>query len=175
MAMSFQAKQAMVAEVSDVATRAHSAVLAEYRGLTAGQMDSLRVNARQGGAYLKVIKNNLAKLALKGTDYECMSDAFVGPVILGFSLEDPGSAARVVSDFRKDHQALKVTAISFNGQLLPGEQLDRLAKLPTRDEALAQLMRVMKAPVEKLTRTTREPVAKLSRTVAAVRDQKQAA
>ncbi len=175
MAMSFQAKQAMVAEVSDVATRAHSAVIAEYRGLTAGQMDALRVNARQGGAYLKVIKNSLAKLALKGTDYECMNDAFKGPVILGFSLEDAGSAARVVSDFRKSNEALKVMAISFNGQLLPGEQLDRLAKLPTRDEALAQLMRVMKAPVEKLTRTTREPVAKLSRTVAAVRDQKQAA
>ena len=175
MAMSFQAKQAMVAEVSDVANRAHSAVIAEYRGLTAGQMDALRVNARQGGAYLKVVKNSLAKLALKGTDYECMSEAFVGPVILGFSLEDPGSAARVVSDFRKDHDALKVTAISFNGQLLPGEQLDRLAKLPTRDEALSQLMRVMKAPIDKLARTTREPVAKLSRTVAAVRDEKQAA
>ncbi len=175
MAMSFQAKQAMVAEVNEVAGRAHSAVLAEYRGLSAGQMDNLRVNARQGGAYLKVIKNNLARLALKGTDYECMNDAFAGPVILGFSLEDPGSAARVVSDFRKTNEALKVTAISFNGQLLPGEQLDRLAKLPTRDEALSQLMRVIKAPVEKLARTTREPTAQLSRTVAAVRDQKQAA
>ena len=175
MAMSFQAKQAMVAAVSDVAGRAQSAVLAEYRGLSAGQMDNLRVNARQGGAYLKVIKNNLARLALKGTDYECMSAAFAGPVILGFSLEDPGSAARVISEFRKANTALKVTAISFNGQLLPGEQLDRLAKLPTRDEALAQLMRVMKAPVDKLARTTREPAAKLSRAVAAVRDQKQAA
>lgn len=175
MAMSFQAKQAMVAEVSEVAGRAHSAIVAEYRGLTAGQMDQLRLNAREGGAYLKVVKNNLAKLALKGTDYECMGDAFAGPVIVGFSLEDPGSAARVVSDFRKDNEALKVTAISFNGQLLPGEQLDRLAKLPTHDEALSLLMRVMKAPIDKLARTTREPVAKLSRTVAAVRDQKQAA
>ena len=88
MAMSFQAKQAMVAEVSDVATRAHSAVIAEYRGLTAGQMDALRVNARQGGAYLKVIKNSLAKLALKGTDYECMNDAFKGPVIIGSGEHD---------------------------------------------------------------------------------------
>lgn len=175
MAMSFQAKQAMVAEVSDVANRAHSAVLAEYRGLTAGQMDSLRVNARQGGAYMKVIKNNLARLALKGTDYECMSDAFKGPVILGFSLEDPGSAARVISDFAKSNDKLKVTAISFNGQLMPGDQLDRLAKLPTRDEALAQLMRVMKAPVEKLVRTTREPAAKLTRAMAAVRDEKKQA
>lgn len=175
MAMSFQAKQAMVAEVSDVATRAHSAVLAEYRGLTAGQMDQLRTQARHGGAYMKVIKNSLAKLAIKGTDYECMADVFAGPVILGFSLEDPGSAARVMSDFAKSNDALKVTAISFNGQLLPGEQLDRLAKLPTRDEALAQLMRAMKAPIDKLARTTREPVAKTARAVAAVRDQKQAA
>jgi len=175
MAMSFQAKQAMVAEVSEVANRAHSAVLAEYRGLSAGQMDSLRVNARQGGAYMKVIKNNLARLALKGTDYECMADAFKGPVILGFSLEDPGSAARVISDFAKSNEKLKVTAISFNGQLLPGEQLDRLAKLPTRDEALAQLMRVMKAPVEKLVRTTIEPAAKVTRAMAAVRDEKKQA
>ncbi|MGB7756330.1 MAG: 50S ribosomal protein L10 [Salinisphaera sp.] len=175
MAMSFQAKQAMVAEVSDVATRAHSAVLAEYRGLTAGQMDRLRIEGRHGGAYLKVIKNNLAKLAVKGTDYECMNDAFVGPVILGFSLEDPGSAARVMSEFAKSNDALKVTAVSFNGQLLPGDQLDRLAKLPTRDEALAQLMRVMKAPIDKLARTTREPVAQTARAMAAVRDQKQAA
>lgn len=175
MAMSFQAKQAMVAEVSDVATRAHSAVLAEYRGLTAGQMDRLRIEGRHGGAYLKVVKNNLAKLALKGTDYECMSEAFVGPVILGFSLEDPGAAARVMSEFAKSNEALKVTAVSFNGQLLPGDQLDRLAKLPTRDEALAQLMRVMKAPIDKLARTTREPVAQAARAMAAVRDQKQAA
>lgn len=175
MAMSFEAKKAMVAEVNEVAGRAMSAVLAEYRGLTAGQMDRLRVQAREGGAYLKVVKNNLAKIALKDTEYECMSEAFRGPVILGFSLEDPGSAARVISDFQKGNEALKVTAISFSGQLLPGEQLDRLAKLPTRDQALAQLMGVIKAPVTKLVSTTREPVAKLSRTVAAVRDQKQAA
>lgn len=175
MAMSFEAKKAMVAEVNEVAGRAHSAVLAEYRGLTAGQMDRLRLRARDGGAYLKVIKNNLARLALKGTDYECMGEAFAGPVILGFSLEDPGSAARVISEFRKEHETLNVTAISFSGQLLPGEQLDRLAKLPTRDQALAQLMGVMKAPITKLVSTTREPIAKLGRTVAAVRDQKQAA
>ena len=69
MAMSYQAKQAMVAEVSEVASRAYSAVLAEYRGLSAGQMDDLRVKAREGGAYLKVVKNSLAKLALADTEY----------------------------------------------------------------------------------------------------------
>lgn len=175
MAMSFEAKKAMVAEVREVAERAHSAVLAEYRGLTAGEMDQLRVNAREGGAYLKVIKNNLAKIALEGTEYECMKEAFTGPLVLGFSLEDPGAVARVISDFSKENETLNVTALSFSGQLLPGEELDRLAKLPTRDQALAQLMGVMKAPVRKLASTTREPVAQTARAVAAVRDQKQAA
>ena len=175
MAMSFEAKKAMVAEVNEVAGRAYSAVLAEYRGLSAGKMDELRVRAREGGAYMKVVKNRLARRALEGTEYECMSEAFTGPVILGFSMEDAGSAARVMSDFRKENELFKVTAISFSGQLLPGEDLDRLAKLPTREEALSQLLRVMKAPVTKLAMTTREPAAKLARAVAAVRDQKQAA
>lgn len=175
MALSFEAKKAMVAEVNEVAGRAYSAVLAEYRGLSAGKMDQLRLRAREGGAYMKVVKNNLAKRALAGTDYECMIEAFSGPVILGFSLEDAGSAARVMSDFRKENELFKVTAISFSGQLLPGEDLDRLAKLPTRDEALSQLMRCIKAPVTKLALTVREPAAKLTRTMAAVRDQKQAA
>lgn len=175
MAMSFEAKKAMVAEVREVADRAHSAVLAEYRGLSAGDMDQLRRNAREGGAYLKVVKNNLARIALAGTDYECMGEAFAGPVVLGFSLEDPGAAARVMSDFRKENDLLNVTAISFAGQLLPGAELDRLAKLPTRDQALAQLMGLMKAPIRRLATVTREPVAQAARAVAAVRDQKQAA
>lgn len=172
MAMSYEAKQAMVAQVSEVAQRAHSAVLANYRGLSAGQMDQLRLNAREGGAYLKVVKNNLARIALKDTEYDCLRDALGGPVLLGFSLEDPGSAARVMRAFMKDNEALEVTAISFSGKLFAGDQLDRLAKLPTLDQARAQLMGMLKAPVTKLVATTREPVAKLTRAVAAVRDAK---
>ncbi|NNC23662.1 50S ribosomal protein L10 [Salinisphaera sp. USBA-960] len=175
MATSFQAKQAMVAEVGDVAKRAHSAVLAEYRGLSAGQMDELRKNAREDGAYLKVIKNTVAKRAVAGTDYECLSEALTGPVLMGFSLEDPGSAARVLTKFRNEHGVVQVTAVSLGGELLPAAQVERLASLPTYDDAISQLMRAMRGPVEALARTTREPAAKLSRSVAAVRDQKQAA
>lgn len=175
MATSFQAKQAMVAEVGEVAARAHSAVLAEYRGLDAGQMDELRRNARQDGAYLKVIKNSLAKRAVAGTDYECLAEALEGPVMMGFSLDDPGAAARVITDFRDKNGVMQVTAVSLGGELLPAAQVERLAKLPTYDEAVAQLMRAMRAPIEGLARTAREPAAKASRSVAAVRDQKQAA
>lgn len=175
MPMSREQKQAMVEEVSEVLTRAHSAVVAEYRGLTAGEMDTLRLQAREGGAYLKVVKNNLAKRAVEGTDYECMVEAFVGPIILGLSLEDAGAAARVIHDFRKEHEALDVKAVAISGKLLPASELERLAKLPTREQALAMLMGIMQAPISKLVRTVAEPQAKLARSLAAVRDQKQAA
>lgn len=175
MALSFEAKKAMVAEVSAVAAEAHSAVAAEYRGLTVEQMNALRAQARDAGVYLRVVKNNLARRALEGTDFECMSDSLVGPLLLAFSQNDPGSAGRVVKNFAKEHDLLQVKIVAIGGQAMPGSALDRLASLPTRDEALAQLMSVMKAPVEKFVRTLNEPHGKLVRTFAAVRDQKQAA
>ena len=175
MALRLEDKKALVAEVNAVAATAHSAVVAEYRGLTAGQMTELRAKARAGGTFLKVVKNKLARRAVEGTEFECLNEAFIGPVILGFSIEDPGAAARVIKDFSKDHEALKVTAVSVSGQLLPAKDLARLADLPTREQALAMLMGVMQAPVSKFVRTLKEPVAKATRAMAAVRDHKQAA
>lgn len=175
MALRLEEKKAMVAEVNEVASRAHSAVAAEYRGLKAGQMDMLRRKAREGGTYLRVVKNTLAKRALAGTDYECMSEILSGPLILGFSLEDPGAAARVIDEFRKGSDALQVKAVSVGGALYPAEEIKRLASLPTYDEAVAMLARVIQAPVAQFVRTLAEPQAKLARTLAAVRDQKQAA
>lgn len=168
-------KKALVAEVNEVATKAFSLVAAEYRGLSAGEMTELRSKAREGGAYLRVVKNSLAKRALKDTEFECMEEVLVGPLILGFSMEDPGSAARIIKDFRKDHQALDVKAVSVSGQLLPATDLDKLASLPTYDQAIAMLMGVMQAPIGKLARTLKEVPATATRAVAAVRDQKQAA
>ena len=124
--------------------------------------------------YVRVVKNTLAKRALEGTEFECMNDGLVGPLILAFSQEDPGSAARVVKDFSKEHDLLKVKMLSIGGQVLEASELERLASLPTKDQAISMLMAVMKAPVEKFVRTLAEPHAKMVRTVAAVRDQKQA-
>lgn len=175
MALTFEQKKAMVAEVSAVAAEAHSAVAAEYRGLTVAQMNELRGQAREAGVYLRVVKNNLARRALEGTDFECMGDSLVGPLLLAFSQEDPGSAGRVVKNFAKENDALQAKIVAIGGEALPGSELDRLASLPTRDEALAQLMSVMKAPIEKFVQTLNEPHAKLVRTFAAYRDQKEAA
>ena len=174
MALNLAAKKEVVTEVAAVAADAHSAIAAEYRGLGVEELTELRSKARQGGVYLRVVKNTLAKRALEGTDYECMREGLVGPLLLAFSQEDPGSAARVFKDFSKEHELLKVTMLSIGGQLLEPSELDRLAKLPTKEQAISMLMAVMKAPVEKLARTLAEPHAKMVRTFAALRDQKQA-
>jgi len=175
MALRLEDKKALVAEVNEVASRALSAVAAEYRGLSAGKFDILRAKARENGIYLHVVKNTLAKRALVGTQFECMGDALVGPLVLGFSLEDPGAVGRVIKDFAKDNDKLVVKAVSIGGQLYGSKDIERLASLPSKDQAIAMLMGVIKAPVSKFVRTLAEPTAKFVRTVQAVADQKQAA
>jgi large subunit ribosomal protein L10 len=173
-ALNLEDKKKVVSEVAAVAAEAHSAVAAEYRGLGVDALTELRKKAREGGVYLRVVKNTLARRAVEGTEFECMSDGFVGPLLLAFSQEDPGAAARVIKDFGKEHDLLKVTMLSIGGELLQPTDLERLASLPTKDEAISMLMSVMKAPVEKFVRTLAEPHGKMVRTVAAIRDQKQA-
>lgn len=175
MALSFTEKEAIVAEVAEIANSALSVVIAEYAGLESTDMDDLRAKSRDGGVYLRVIKNTLARRALEGTEYACLQDSLVGPLVMAFSQEDPGAAARVVKDFAKENDKLVVKALSVSGQLLAASELDRLAKLPTKDQAISMLMSVMQAPITKLARTLNEVPGKLVRTVAAIRDDKQAA
>ena len=173
MALNLEDKKSIVAEVSAIAADAHSAIAAEYHGLSVVEMTELRVKARNEGVYLRVVKNSLTKRAVEGTEFACMQDSLVGPLLMAFSQEDPGAAARLVSEFSKDHDKLVAKVIAIGGEVLPLEQLERLSKLPNRDQAIALLMAVMKAPIEKFVRTLNEPHAKLVRTVAAVRDQKE--
>jgi large subunit ribosomal protein L10 len=174
-ALSYAQKESIVAEVAEVARTAYSAVGAEYRGLSVADMTELRVEARKAGVYVRVVKNTLARRAFADTDFACMQDALTGPLVLAFGREDPGSAARVVEAFAKKHDKFQVRLIAVSGQLLPPTELDKLAKMPTYDEAISQLMAVMKAPVQKLAATVNEVPGKLVRTLAAVRDAKQAA
>lgn len=174
MALSLEEKKAIVAEVAEVASTAHSAVAAEYIGLSSNEMNDLRSEARKGGVHLRVVKNTLARRAVEGTDYACMTEALTGQLILAFSQEDPGSAARVLKAFAKTHDKLVVKALSVGGQLLPASDLERMASLPTKEQAISMLMSVMQAPISKLARTINEVPGKLVRTVAAIRDQKQA-
>jgi large subunit ribosomal protein L10 len=174
MALNLEGKKALVAEVSEVAAGAQSVVAAEYRGLSVAQMTDLRSKARAQDVYVRVVKNTLARKALAGTSFECIGPTLKGPLVLAFSKSDPGAAARVIRAFAKDHDKLVATGLSLGGSLLPGKDLDKVANLPTRDQALAILMGTMKAPIQKLAGTLAAAPSKLVRTLAAVRDQKQA-
>ncbi len=172
MTLTLAAKKVVVEEVSQVASKAISAVVANYRGLTVNQMTQLRFEARKAKVYLRVVPNNLTRRAFANTEFACLSDKLVGPLFIAMSTEAPSDAARLLKDFSKSFDKLEVKALSLGGKVYDANQLDFVASLPTRDEALSKLMYVMKAPIEKFVRTLAAPHTKLVRTIVAVKDAK---
>jgi large subunit ribosomal protein L10 len=175
MALKLEEKKVVVAEVNAVAAKALSVVGAENRGLTVTQMTDLRSKARKEGVYLRVVKNTLARKAVAGTTFECIAPALKGPVVLAFSNDDPGAAARIVRTFAKDNDKLVPTLVSLGGTLLKPDALERVASLPTRAQAVSKLLGLMKAPIAKFVSTVAAPNQKLVRTLQAVLDAKKAA
>jgi len=165
MALRLEDKKQLVKEVNAVADDSVTAVAAEYRGLSVAEMTELRKEARDAGVYMRVVKNTLARRAVEGTDFECMQETLKGPILLAFAKDDPGAAARVIKDFAKGHDALQAVSLSAGGQLLPATDLNKLAALPTLDQARAMLLGVMIAPMSKLVRTLAEPSGMLARTL----------
>ena len=174
MPLNLEDKKELVTEMSAIAANAQSVVAAEYRGLSVGQMTELRAKARASGVYMRVVKNTLARKALAGTSFESVGPKLKGPLVLAFSKDDPGAAARVVKAFAKDNDKLVATLVSLGGEVLSAKDLEKVASLPTRAQALSQLLGVLKAPIQKLVGTIAAPNQKLVRTIAAVRDAKQA-
>jgi large subunit ribosomal protein L10 len=172
MALKLEEKKVVVAEVNAVAAKALSVVGAENRGLTVTQMTDLRAKARKEGVYLRIVKNTLARKAVAGTSFECISPALKGPIVLAFSKDDPGAAARIVKAFAKDNDKLVTTLVSLGGQLLKADALERVASLPTRAQALSKLLGVLQAPISKFVGTLAAPNSKLVRTLAAVLEAK---
>lgn len=165
MALNLQDKQAIVAEVSEVAKGALSAVVADSRGVTVAKMTELRKAGREAGVYIRVVRNTLIRRAVEGTSYDVLKDAFVGPTLIAFSNEHPGAAARLFKEFAKANPAFEIKAAAFEGELIQAKDIDRLATLPTYEEAIARLMATKKEAA----------AGKLVRTLAALRDQKEAA
>ena len=171
-ALGLAAKKEIVAEINEVASRALSVAVAEYRGMEVRELTELRIKAREQGVYLKVIRNTLAKRGLADSKFADIDSALIGPLIYGFSIEAPGAAARLFKDFSKTNPKLQVTALSIGSGLLGPEKLDAVASLPTRDEALARLLATFKAPVEKFVRTINEVPSKFVRVLAAIKEEK---
>ena len=175
MALRLEDKRALVAEVNAVAAEAQSAIAAEYRGLSVEQMTEFRAKARSAGVYVRIVKNTLARRAVKGTEFECMRDILTGPLLLAFSSDEPGAAARVIKEFAKENEKLITMAVAMGGQLYPAADLERLASLPTLEQARAMLLCLFQEPATKLVRTINEPAASLARVLGARRDQLEAA
>lgn len=173
MALRLEDKKAIVDTVNRVASEAMSVVAADYRGLTVSQMTEFRVRARKAGLHAQVVRNTLARRAVEDTQFACLQEALTGPIILLFAKDDPGAGARLVRDFMKDNKQLEVRAISVGGALYNADALEKVAKLPTREQALSLLLSVMKAPITKLVRTMAEPYAQAVRVMGAIRDKKQ--
>ncbi len=175
MALNLESKKVIVDQVGTTASNALSLVVADARGVNVTDMTILREKAREQNIDIRIVRNTLAKLAFKGTDFECVSEVLTGPSLFGFSMEDPGAAARLFKEFAKENDKFEVKALSISGQLLDNGQIDVLAKLPTLEQALGQLACVTLAPITKLVRTFNEVPTKVTRVVGAVRDQKQEA
>lgn len=171
MGLNLDAKKAIVEEVANVAAEAPSAVAAEYIGLTVAEMTKLRSAAREAGVYLKVVRNTLARRALENSNFECMRESLVGPLVYAFSNDEPGSAARVIRDFSKENDKLVVKLVALDGKLLEPSELGRLASMPSQDEARAMLLGLLSAPLGRFVRTINEPQAKFARVLGAKRDQ----
>ena len=173
MSLSLEDKKAVVERVSNVLSDAQTAIVAEYRGMTVEKMTSLRREAREAGVYFQVVKNTLARRAVKGSDFECLDEHFLGPLALAAS-EDPVAAAKVLSKFEKANDAFSIKVGAMSGNLLSLEEINALAKLPGREELLATLLGTMQAPITKFVQTLNEIPSKFVRTLGAVRDAKQA-
>ena len=152
MALNLTQKQGVVAEVAEIAAKAHSLIAAEYAGTTVSQMTAMRKKARENGVYLKVVKNTLASRAVAGTEYEVVQDKLVGPLLYAFSIEEPGAAGRLIKEFAKGNDKLQAKVVAVGGQVYPASHVDVRASLPTRDQALAMLARVLAEPASMFAR-----------------------
>ena len=174
MPLSLAAKEAIVAEMHEQALAASAMVVADYRGMSVTELTTLRKHARDAGVKLSVIRNSLAKRAFEGTDFACLEEVLNGPNMLGLSMDEPSASARLMRDHVREYPELEIKALAVNGELYAATDLAKVAALPTKDEALSQLLSVIKAPVTKLAQTLQAVPSKLVRTLVALKDQKSA-
>jgi len=144
-------KEAVISDVTSLAAKAQTLVIAEYRGITVADMTKLRVTARSNGVNLSVLKNTLARRAVAGSRFEVVSDQMTGPLIYGFS-EDAVAAAKVVSDFAKTNDKLVIRGGAYGGKALDVNGVKQLANIPSKEVLLAQLLGLMQSPISRTAR-----------------------
>ena len=174
MGLNLEEKKAVVAEVSAQVAKAQAIIVAEYRGLEVGNMTDLRAKARKSGVYLRVLKNSLARRAVKDTPFEKLADQMIGPLVYGIS-SDPVATAKVLNEFAKANDKFVIKAGAMPNAVISPKEVAALANMPSREQLLAMLLGTMQAPVAKFVQTLNEVPSRFVRTLAAVRDQKEKA
>ncbi len=149
MSLNRNEKAAVVSEVSAQAAKSQTLALAEYRGLTVEHLNKLRVDARAKGVYLHVLKNTLARRAVKGTPFEVAAESMAGPLIYGFS-EDAVAAAKVIADFAKGNDKLVIRGGAYAGKALDANGVKALASIPSKEVLLSQVAGLLKSPVQRM-------------------------
>jgi large subunit ribosomal protein L10 len=144
-------KEAVITDVTSLAAKAQTLVIAEYRGITVADMTKLRNTARSNGVSLTVLKNTLARRAVAGSTFEVVSDQMTGPLIYGFS-EDAVAAAKVVAEFAKTNDKLVIRAGAYGGKVLDVNGVKQLASIPSKEVLLAQLLGLMQSPISRTAR-----------------------
>jgi large subunit ribosomal protein L10 len=172
--LNLEEKKAVVEEIAAQVAGAKGIVLAEYRGLEVGNMTELRRRARGSGVYLRVLKNTLARRAVKDTPFAKLADQMVGPLVYGIS-SDPVATAKVMNEFAKGNDKFVIKAGAMPNAVISAKEVAALASLPSRDELLAKLLGTMQAPIAQFVRTLNEVPSKFVRALAAVRDAKEKA
>tara|TARA_Y200000002_G_scaffold179008_1_gene147603 strand:- start:1350 stop:1877 length:528 start_codon:yes stop_codon:yes gene_type:complete len=174
MSTNLAVKKDKVSELRGVVESSSSVVVAEYRGLTSEKLTELRHTARDKKVFVKVFKNTLARIAVKDSDHECVTPDLKGPVILAFSTDEPGSAAKLIQEFAKENEIMVVKSLSLSGKRLDADQIEAVAKLPTFEEAIAMLMSCMQAPTRQLATACQETYGRLARVLNAYAEKQSA-
>jgi large subunit ribosomal protein L10 len=174
LSLNLEQKQAVVSDINARLAKAQAVIVAEYRGLEVGAATGLRAKARKSGVYLRVLKNTLARRAVKGTPFEKLSEQMVGPLIYGIA-DDPVAGAKVLAEFAKENDKFVIKGGAMPNSVMSAQDVKALATMPSREELLAKLLGTMQAPMAKLVRTMNEVPGKFVRTLAAVRDAKEKA
>tara|TARA_B100000287_G_C20369017_1_gene676938 strand:- start:214 stop:735 length:522 start_codon:yes stop_codon:yes gene_type:complete len=172
MALNLEAKKELVNEVSDILGKAETIVTADYRGLTANQLNELRKITKKSDIYIKVVKNNMLKMALKKSEFSVIGDKIVGPQILAVSKENPGEFAKIIKKFIDNNEKIEIKSLAYKGNELDVSEIKKLASLPTYEEAIAKLLSVMQAPIQKLLVTLDAIPTKIVRTLDALKESK---
>ncbi len=171
--MNRKTKATKVSELNETFSKAKFAVVADYRGLKVTELEKLRGSLREQNAYIKIAKNTLLRLAVKGTEYESLTEVFTGTTAIAFSFEEPVGPAKALAEFGKEFEALKIRAAGLDGKLLTADDVNALSKLPSKDQLLGQLCGVLAAVPTKLVRTLNAAPNNLVYALQAIKDQKE--